>query len=681
MKTGYIEPYQTTESRSQVIVIVFDDWSVICYDSYLRILWKKLIINTMKHPLLELLLNHYHIDEVSLYIAPLQIKSTTTTSSSSSATEENESSSSTSSAEQNSGSMMMMNHGVVIIGANMIKRKVRDISHLYIPDQLKFHMLDAIDNDFNVINTDMFNNTKLRSDSKINDDKDEKDIEEKLYSKLQHYNVYTLNGLNGEILWKHNGEEIKVEQYSKSLPQHAYQLNIGTKNLQMKTHHSIGINDWTIFRRSFIDELPHSWYSNEYTGMRIAHFVRRHIGASAALYSHHHHHKDSTSNNKNYRYRLQKQKEQIELQQNLARNNDNNNKGKNRKSSSTKTKYHNNNNHNFHPLLNGEIKLHGLEETAELPHNAAEHTENPNVIVIHKKNGLEVIALRTGVPITSLSLLTNRVYADVDGDNVIDAIVILNNPKRVNIHNIEYHTHQYSSINNYKLQHCMLIVMSGLPAQSQLFNGSICSNRLSIHDPLFSSYEEENQHHPHHQHHQHHKNTQKNNNNNDNNNNHEDNYGKILEQPYLQEDVDYPSIMHTTPLILHKLNPKTKKESKIRDIIVYTHVGIVTSYSGDGTFNWQIRHAPKWYIQHKHHHHHDSESDIDGNRVDSGNIEDVNKNNHNDHDDDDLYPIEAAAVAFDHDALRANNLGYHNNIYSHILLTGMIILIILIMII
>ena len=665
MKTGYIEPYQTTESRSQVIVIVFDDWSVICYDSYLRILWKKLIINTMKHPPLELLLNHYHIDEVSLYIAPLQIKSTTTTTSSSSlTTEENESSSSS---EQNSG-MIMMNHGVVIIGANMIKRKVADISHLFIPDQLKFHILDAINNDFNVLNY-----TKIKSDS---DNKEEyKDIEEKLYSKLQHYNVYTLNGLNGEILWKHNGEEIKVEQYSKSLPQHAYQLNIGSKNLQMKTHHSIGINDWTIFRRSFIDELPHSWYSNEYTGMRIAHFVRRHIGASAALYSHHHHHKNSNGNNKNYRYRLQKQKEQLELQQNLARNNDNSNnnnnnnngKGKNGKSSSTKTKYTTTNN-NFHPLLNGEIKLHGLEETAELPHNAAEHTENPNVVVIHKKNGLEIIALRTGVPITSLSLLTNRVYADVDGDNVIDAIVVLNNPKRVNIHNIEYHTHQYSSMNNYKLQHCMLIVMSGLPAQSQLFNGSICSNRLSIHDPLFSSYEEENQHHPQHQHHQHHKNTQKNNNINNNN---EDNYGKILEQPYLQEDADYPSIMHTTPLILHKLNPKTKKESKIRDIIVYTHVGIVTSYSGDGTFNWQIRHAPKWSLQHKHHHH-DSESD--GNSVDNGNLDDVTKNNNNDHDDDDLYPIEAAAVAFDHDALRANNLGYHNNIFSHILLAGMIIL-------
>lgn len=668
MKTGYIEPYQTTESRSQVIVIVFDDWSVICYDSYLRILWKKLIINTMKHPSLELLLNHYHIDEVSLYIAPLQIKSTTT--SSSSTTEENESSSTS---EQNSD-MMMMNHGVVIIGANMIKRKLTDISHLYIPDQLKFHMLDAIDNDFNVLNY-----TKIRSDSKTNDNKEnkeEKDIEEKLYAKLQHYNVYTLNGLNGEILWKHNGEEIKVEQYSKSLPQHAYQLNVGSKNLQMKTHHSIGINDWTIFRRSFIDELPHSWYNNEYTSMRIAHFVRRHIGASAALYSHHHHHKNSNNNNKNYRYRLQKQKEQLELQQNLARNNDksnnnnhNNGKGKNGKSSSTKTKYATTNN-NFHPLLNGEIKLHGLEETAELPHNAAEHTENPNVVVIHKKNGLEVIALRTGVPITSLSLLTNRVYADVDGDNVIDAIVILNNPERVNIHNIEYHTHQYSSMNNYKLQHCMLIVMSGLPAQSQLFNGSICSNRLSIHDPLFSSYEEENQHHPQHQHHQHHKNTQK----NYNNNNHEDNYGKILEQPYLQENADYPSIMHTTPLILHKLNPKTKKESKIRDIIVYTHVGIVTSYSGDGTFNWQIRHAPKWSLQHQH--HHDSESDSNGNSVDSGNVEDVTKNNiknNNDHDED-LYPIEAAAVAFDHDALRANNLGYHNNIYSHILLTGMIIL-------
>ena len=32
MKTGYIEPYQSTESRSQVIVIVFDDIKYVVND-------------------------------------------------------------------------------------------------------------------------------------------------------------------------------------------------------------------------------------------------------------------------------------------------------------------------------------------------------------------------------------------------------------------------------------------------------------------------------------------------------------------------------------------------------------------------------------------------------------------------------------------------------------------------
>jgi hypothetical protein len=34
------------------------------------------------------------------------------------------------------------------------------------------------------------------------------------------------------------------------------------------------------------------------------------------------------------------------------------------------------------------------------------------------------------------------------------------------------------------LQHCHLMVVSGLPARSQLFNGTVCLHRRSLADPI-----------------------------------------------------------------------------------------------------------------------------------------------------------------------------------------------------
>ena len=41
MKVGYIEPYSDKVARSQVVVVVLEDWTVLCFDSQLNILWEK----------------------------------------------------------------------------------------------------------------------------------------------------------------------------------------------------------------------------------------------------------------------------------------------------------------------------------------------------------------------------------------------------------------------------------------------------------------------------------------------------------------------------------------------------------------------------------------------------------------------------------------------------------------
>jgi len=67
-----------------------------------------------------------------------------------------------------------------------------------------------------------------------------------------------------------------------------------------------------------------------------------------------------------------------------------------------------------------------------------------------------------------------------------------------------------------------------------------------------------------------------------------------------------------SPVITRKLNEKTLSPSKIRDIIIAVNTGVVTSYSGDGDFQWQLRNGPTWDIQYK------ANSvlyDVDANRV------------------------------------------------------------------
>jgi hypothetical protein len=43
LKTGYVDAYDADKGRSQVIVVVREDWTVICYDSQLNVLWEKAV--------------------------------------------------------------------------------------------------------------------------------------------------------------------------------------------------------------------------------------------------------------------------------------------------------------------------------------------------------------------------------------------------------------------------------------------------------------------------------------------------------------------------------------------------------------------------------------------------------------------------------------------------------------
>merc|ERR1711871_1057396 len=97
-----------------------------------------------------------------------------------------------------------------------------------------------------------------------------------------HASVHIEHGMayaeDGHVIWRHDGfDSLKPEQFSASLPQHAFRLD--TRDLHSKSHHAAGITNWNIFRESMVAELPHFWSDRDDTLMRLAHFQRKHIGS------------------------------------------------------------------------------------------------------------------------------------------------------------------------------------------------------------------------------------------------------------------------------------------------------------------------------------------------------------------------------------------------------------------
>jgi len=559
LKAGYVEPYSDVEARSQVVVVVFEDWTVHCYDSSLHLMWEKAVAHKTFD--IEHLIKDFRIHDASVYIAPLQLKDDASS-------------------------------GVVLVGARMTRRHTT------------FEVGEEVD-------------ATIENVSNADEDAESRN-EANAAAKLSHFSVFALDASSGHVEWKHDGLELRTEQYSRSLPQHAYSLDL--KDLMTKSHHASGISDWMVFRQSLVDELPHTWYGIEHTSMRIAHFIRRHIGASAgqqirkgratagAFGAAGGTHSGTSGTSGGGGTAGQRHAHKV-----LGGSGGPNSRGTHRdthagrgRNGKPATSLHK------LPLLAGEVEKHSLDKAASLPHHAAEHTENPNVLVVHTQHGIEVVALRTGVPITSLALSPGRVYADVDGDGVVDTITVLDNPEGARHHQSEFAHHQHDG--QQQLRHCLVIAMSGLPARSQLFNGTVCPDRPSLRDaPL----------------------------------------GQEAPSHSAERGPSHPHISHTPPLVLRKLNPDTMKESKERDVVVAIHSGVVTSYSGSGEFNWQIRTAPQWSAIMDN-------SEAGNSTSGSGTSTATSK----------LTSDAASVLAFDSDANRVSELGTHNSIYSSILVSG-----------
>ena len=414
-----------------------DDLTVLCYDESLQLLWQKAVAHKAYE--IDGMIDKFTIDQIAVLVSPLSIKEGTV--------------------------------GVIVIGVSM---------------ELK---------------AEYENSFKIEEGIDMSEIGAKEHPEMEIRSKLEHFSVFALDAHTGHVIWKHDGLEVRAEQYTMSLPQHAYKLE--SRDLSRQLH---GSNDWTTFRQSLINELPHDWHRKEDTSLRFAHFVRRHLGADAGSQVK----KDRKTNN--------------EITQRAS------------ESSAKRGAGH---------VLKGDGKFSGIEEpplslSAILPHDAAEHTEHPNVIVSHTKRGLEVISLKTGLPITALALNEGQSYADLNGDGIVDSLLVLEDSLDVATHGQSF-AHEGG-----ELQPCTVLAVSGLPARSQLFNGSLCFNHRNLHESL----------------------------------------SQRKKQPQI--------ITAASPLILKGIDPHTMREAKNRDVVIAINTGSAACYSGDGEYKWFLKGTPSW---------------------------------------------------------------------------------------
>ena len=290
------------------------------------------------------------------------------------------------------------------------------------------------------------------------------------------------------------------------------------------------------------------------------------------------------------------------------------------------------------------ITFKAVSDAASLPHAAIEHTVAPNVLVAHTKSGLEVISLRLGTPITSIALDRGKTYADVNGDGSIDAVLVLSDEESVRRHGTEFqgiaiqHPASKQGLKSQSMAAgqglgCTMVVVSGMPAQAQLFNGSVCQHKGLFTDQMTM----DNLHR-----------------------------GHAARSMPLQ-------VSATPPLVLRKIDHTTMRESKYRDIFVAINTGVLSSFAGDGDLNWQVSGTPTWTLVGVHdtdgeedsaiiagHNETDSEGDsVQAKRESKAKQWQKKKQQQTGAYKDGFG--QARVMAFDHDALRVEESGSHSS--------------------
>eukprot|EP00958_Prasinococcus_capsulatus_P009172 scaffold897_cov402-Prasinococcus_capsulatus_cf.AAC.57 len=241
----------------------------------------------------------------------------------------------------------------------------------------------------------------------------------------RHFMYFAFAASSGHMMWRHTAKDFHksdVDLRDQLIPQHNYRLDAASLEGQR-----VGEVSCRDYAESMMHALPHQWSSRGDTRFELLHFKK-----------HKHHRKRDRAAAKASGIEQGNNK----ISDTLART---------AKVVGDTAMGHNRNKHH---------------------HNLPEHLRNPNAIVAHLQDGIEVIHMYSGRPICFLSLEPDTLHADINRDGVVDHLRSYGNSESAQ----HYHTERHGHDAPYA---CSGVVTSGVHHE-MLFNVSVCRSKFGM---------------------------------------------------------------------------------------------------------------------------------------------------------------------------------------------------------
>eukprot|EP00238_Polyblepharides_amylifera_P006621 CAMPEP_0196591354 /NCGR_PEP_ID=MMETSP1081-20130531/69302_1 /TAXON_ID=36882 /ORGANISM="Pyramimonas amylifera, Strain CCMP720" /LENGTH=702 /DNA_ID=CAMNT_0041914685 /DNA_START=132 /DNA_END=2240 /DNA_ORIENTATION=+ len=365
LSVGFLDPHKPPALRKQVVVVVTADWTVMCFDHNLRLMWEVNIQDDFPH--------HASIREVAIMAT--------------------------------NHTVQKGDRGMVIVGGSIALGDLESEhdplrQELLAEEREARHRRSAGDNE------------RLEFADGVNDSVD----------KSRHFNYYAFEGASGKQRWKHESADFHRDASILAdalTPQHHYKLDASSL-----TQRHFGEVECREYRKSVLSSMPHRWGRRQDTYFELRHF------------------------------RKQRKKNDI--------------KGaKNRLGNEKVSTVHSAVESFLDVALGSRAQGHGKRARTRQEGQHASKGEQPNVIVAHLQEGIEVVHLFTGRTLCKLLLPGPGLHADINGDGVLD---------HVQAHG--WHPHN-SDTGGERIPRCWATATSGVPVKEQLFNGSICRSAVT----------------------------------------------------------------------------------------------------------------------------------------------------------------------------------------------------------
>ena len=235
MATGYLDP-ATDRRRHKYVVVLTHDWTVMCFDRHLKLLWES---NPVK-----MKVAHAFHTEAAIYVVPSKLRP--------------------------------FDKGLVVVGGAM---EYEEHNRLHRRKPRKDKAKKGARNTSHA--SSKAESKKMRQRNKIKamlglpiqydpEQPEWEDDHDEIEETLHHFNYFAFEGKRGALRWHNRATDFQPLGFDHevTVPQNNYKLELHNQ------YKHVGEADWRHYRNSLLRSLPHKWVSKEdtrfYTGLHVS---------------------------------------------------------------------------------------------------------------------------------------------------------------------------------------------------------------------------------------------------------------------------------------------------------------------------------------------------------------------------------------------------------------------------